>query len=126
MCIDFQCHNKDGYLIKIYVGGVNAISGEPAMEDAGTKLRRQAELAKIKDDHSASPLQDYIVIPKQRWLDGIAVADGTVRQFVAMPFGSGHSVESQITGQDAAGGIQFEITPHESRFVPLLNSQSSY
>ena len=30
-----------------------------------------------------------------------------------MPFGSGYSVESQITGKDAAGGIQFEITPYK-------------
>lgn len=30
-----------------------------------------------------------------------------------MPFGSGHSVESQITGKDAAGGIQFEVAPYE-------------
>jgi hypothetical protein len=56
-------------------------------------------------------LQDYIFVPGQKWLDGIADFNGIVRQFVAMPFGSGYSVESQITGKDAAGGIQFEITP---------------
>jgi len=38
-----------------------------------------------------------------------------VRQFVAMPFGSGHSVEAQVTGRDAAGGIQVEVTPYEER-----------
>lgn len=35
-----------------------------------------------------------------------------------MPFGSGYSVESQITGKDAAGGIQFEITPYKPRQKP--------
>jgi hypothetical protein len=43
-----------------------------------------------------------------------------VRQSIAMPFGSGHSVESQITGQDTTGGIQFEITPYNT---PLRGPQ---
>jgi hypothetical protein len=30
-------------------------------------------------------LQDYVVVPGQEWLDGICVAPGIVRQFVAMP-----------------------------------------
>lgn len=118
MWIDFSCHNTRDYMIKIYVGGVNAISGEHALGDAGTKLRRKAKLARQYDSKAtASPLQDYVVVPGQPWLDRIADSDGTVRQFVAMPFGSGHSVESQITGSDAVGGIQFEITPCKPRPV---------
>lgn len=35
-----------------------------------------------------------MVSPEQPWLDGIADGDGTVRQFVAMPLGSGYSVEA--------------------------------
>src|SRR5687767_9908440 len=100
MWINFTCHQQQDYMIKIYVGNVNAVSGEPAIETAATKLRRQQNKATNKS------LQDYVVVPGQLWLDGIANSDGTVRQFVAMPFGSGHSVEHQITGQDAAGGIQ--------------------
>jgi hypothetical protein len=118
MWINFTCSGALDYQIKIYVGGINAISGEPATEDAGTKLRRQARLARrYANGSAASPLQDYIVVPAQYWLDGIADAKGTVRQFVAMPFGSGFSVESQITGKDAAGGLQFEITPSRPRPV---------
>lgn len=94
-------------MIKIYVGGVNAISGEPAVEDAGTRLCCQQ---KLSEGHS---LQDYVVVPGKQWLDGIAQSDGIVRQFVAMPFGSGHSVEHQVTGKDAAGGIQIEVTPYQ-------------
>jgi hypothetical protein len=45
MYIKFECNQFRAYMIKIYVGGVNAISEEPATEDAGTKLRRQAILA---------------------------------------------------------------------------------
>ena len=86
------------------------------MEDASTKLRRQQTMARHSHDSNlAYALQDYIIVPGQLWLDGIADSNGTVRQFVAMPFGSGHSIESQITGKDAAGGIQFEVVPYESR-----------
>jgi hypothetical protein len=58
--------------IKIYVGGVNAVSGEPAVETAATRLRRANLLRQAK------PIQDYIVVPNQLWLDGIATSDGKV------------------------------------------------
>jgi len=59
MWIDFKCEPNSKYMIKIYVGGVNAISGEPAMEDAGTKLRRQAQIAELNGKGSdCIPLQD--------------------------------------------------------------------
>ncbi|KAF2649096.1 hypothetical protein K491DRAFT_708357 [Lophiostoma macrostomum CBS 122681] len=112
------------YMIKIYVGGINAISGESAYEDGASVLRRQKRLAENqsrvaaefdRNPRLASPLQDYVVVPAQPWLDGIADSDGTVRQFVAMPFGSGHSIEHQLTGSDTTGGLQFEVTPY---FVP--------
>jgi ubiquitin len=109
MWILFACAGNVPYHIKVYVGGVNAISGEPGIENAATRLRRQEKLRRGDE-----ALQDYIVVPKQLWLDGIADRKGTVRQFVAMPFGSGHSVEMQVTGQDAAGGIQIEVTPHQA------------
>ncbi|KAF7448574.1 integral membrane protein [Pyrenophora tritici-repentis] len=125
MWINFECRKSQHYIIKIYVGGVNAISGEAAVDDAGTKLRRQAKLARQHANvDAASSLQDYIIVPGQKWLDGIAEADGSVRQFVAMPFGSGYSVESQVTGKDAAGGIQFEITPYKPPQV-ASNTQRS-
>jgi hypothetical protein len=56
-------------------------------------------------------IQDYVVAPKQLRLDGTASADGTVRQFVAMPLGQGYTVEAQITGEEVVGGLQFGITP---------------
>jgi hypothetical protein len=122
MWIDFGCKNDDvrDYMIKIYAGGINVISGERANEDAGTRLRRQAKLAcQYNGTSSTSPLQDYIVVPSQLWLDGIADSNGTVRQFLAMPLGSGYSIESQITGIDAAGGLQFESTPSKPHHVSL-------
>ena len=98
------------FAIKIYVGGINAVSGEPMTETPATMLRRLTLLSKDKT------VQDYVVPPKQLWLDGIASSDGSVRQFVAMPFGSGYSVEAQITGQDVLGGLQFHVIP--SNWIP--------
>lgn len=95
------------FMIKIYAGGVNVISGEHFTKE-GTeeaKLRRQKLIAAKKT------IQDYVVVPEQLWLDGIAVAPGVVKQFVAMPVGEGYSVEAQLTGREVATSLQFEITP---------------
>ncbi len=55
--------------------------------------------------------QDYMVIPTQPWLDGYVVEKGLIRQFVAMPLGSGYSAEEQITGQAEHGGLQLAVYP---------------
>lgn len=65
------------FLIKIYCGGVNAVSGEHATEGAETEERRSKLL------EESGLIQDYIVVPGQRWLDGVAVEPSVVRQFVA-------------------------------------------
>lgn len=84
---------------------MNAVSGEPSTDTEQTRARRYKLLSECKS------IQDYIVAPEQLWLDGIASQDGTVRQFVAMPLGSGYTVEAQITGADLIGGLQIEIVP---------------
>ena len=93
------------FLVKIYSGGVNVISGENATEAPATTERRRALFERGKS------LQDYIVTPEQDWLDGIATADGMVNQFVAVNMGSNQSIEAQMTGQENAGGLQIEVTP---------------
>ncbi|TVY18395.1 Ubiquitin [Lachnellula arida] len=98
------------FAVKVYVGGVNAISGESKVVTDATKQRRKELLSQKKS------IQDYVVPPKQYWLDGIAKTDGKVLQFVAAPVGSGYSVEAQITGQESIAGIQFEIVP--SKLIP--------
>jgi hypothetical protein len=55
--------------------------------------------------------QDYMVAPKQPWLDGFVVQKGVIRQFVAMPLGSGYTVEEQITGEAEHGGLQVSVCP---------------
>jgi hypothetical protein len=81
--------------VKIGVGRVNAISGEP--DDKALHADRQ----------------DYVVCPEQPWLDGIHTGHGLVRQFVAMPLGLGYTVEASITGAETFGGI--EITVYEPK-----------
>jgi len=55
--------------------------------------------------------QDYLVVPEQPWLDGFAVEKGVIRQFVAMPLGSGYSAEEQLTGEAEWGGVQIVVHP---------------
>jgi hypothetical protein len=103
MWMNFQ--SRRPYAVKIYVGGVNAVSGEPVIENAATVLRRRNLLVAGKG------IQDYVILPDQPWLDGVATEPGKVRQFVAMPIGKGYTVEAQVTGAELTAGIQFEITP---------------
>lgn len=77
--------------VKIAVGKVNALSGEPDDEA-------------LHADH-----QDYVVCPDQSWLDGIHTAHEVVRQFVAMPLGLGYTVEASMTGMENVGGIQVRV-----------------
>jgi hypothetical protein len=88
----------------------------------------------------ARAAQDYVVLPQQCGLDGIAVRPGIVKQLVAVPTASrghtaphikarrpvkkartsapekedaitGASIESQMTGRGTIGGIQLQIIP---------------
>ena len=86
--------------LKVAVGMVNAVSGEPW---------RQA--ISVREE------QDYLVCPPQPWLDGINAGKGIVRQFVAMPLGMGYTVEGQVTGDERFGGIQLvAFDPKPGRF----------
>lgn len=75
-------------VLKVAVGGINAVSGRP--ETGGL---------------STQP-QDYLVCPPQLWLDGVNTGPETVRQFVASRIGEGKSVESALTGREKVGGLQ--------------------
>ncbi|KAG1845170.1 hypothetical protein F4604DRAFT_1819630 [Suillus subluteus] len=97
-----QFNSKKKFAIRIYVGGVNGITGEPMIPNMATLLKRQNGVEKK---------QDYIIVPEQPWVDGIATGPGIVKQFVAVPYGSGYSIEYQITGSEKTGGIQFEVIP---------------
>ncbi len=74
--------------LQVGVGKVCAVSGLPWIEHL------------IKDP------QNYVALPRQPWLDGINSGDGFIRQFVAVPLGSGATVEGQVTGEETHGGVQ--------------------
>jgi hypothetical protein len=79
--------------LQVGVGKVCAVSGRPWSSRLGR-----------------SP-QNYVVLPRQPWLDGINSGKGTVRQFVAVPLGLGATVEGQVTGEEVWGGIQLQTFP---------------
>jgi hypothetical protein len=92
--------------IKIAAGKINAISGKP--------WRPQLDASE----------RDYIVVPEQPWLDGFCIAQDVIRQFVAMPLGSGYSVEEQITGKAEHGGLQIVVYPmKKERYEEILREQ---
>ncbi|KAI0437492.1 hypothetical protein F4803DRAFT_538441 [Xylaria telfairii] len=118
MWINFKA--KDPFMIKVYAGGINAVSGEHNLETLETKMRRLDLVSENKN------VQDYVVAPLQPWLDGFAVSPGVVRQFVAMPLGMGYTVEAQLTGQEVVGGLQLEITPSLPRNRIVRPRPSAY
>ncbi|MGW6243678.1 hypothetical protein ACWFR6_05890, partial [Streptomyces roseolus] len=79
--------------LQVGVGKVCAVSGE---KWTGKLSRRP---------------QNYVVLPRQPWLDGINSGKGTVRQFVAVPLGMGATVEGQVTGEETVGGLQLQAFP---------------
>ncbi len=81
------------FAVKVSTGKINAVTGEE-WEDG---LHRDP--------------QDYLVVPEQPWIDGYCVEKGVIRQFVAMPLGSGYSAEEQITGAAEHGGVQIIAYP---------------
>jgi hypothetical protein len=66
---------KHPFAIIVYIGGVNAISGAPREEH---ELDTYARIRQL-------PYQDYVVVPQQKWLDGVAISPGLVRQLIAVP-----------------------------------------
>ncbi|KAH6988466.1 hypothetical protein EDB80DRAFT_690042 [Ilyonectria destructans] len=92
MFITFNAVN-DIFALRLFVGGVNALSGV------------------LWNSQRPQNKQDYILVPPQVRIDGVSVGDDVVKQFIAMPLGSGYSVEKQVTGKETTGGLQIEITP---------------
>jgi hypothetical protein len=90
------------FAVKIATGKINAVSGEGWRNG----LHRDP--------------QDYVVVPNQPWLDGFAVAKGTIRQFVAAPLGEGITAEEQLTGVAEYGGVQIVIHPMKAEAYERL------
>lgn len=91
--IHFDSPHDYPFAVKVGTGKIDAVTGDTWQDG----LRRRP--------------QDYVVVPEQPWLDGYCVEKGVIRQFVAMPLGSGYSVEEQLTGDAEHGGIQLVVYP---------------
>jgi len=119
MKINFHVYDSRNYAIRVFVGGVNGVSGEPIKANMATILKRLNGIERT---------QDYLYVrgepknwrglnrgqewnPGQQWLDGVAIAPGVVRQFIAVPYQSPESIEYQVTGSGGVGGLQLEIIP---------------
>jgi ubiquitin len=78
---------------------------------SGAKVTRDNADIYVDNSSIAGPgvKQDYVITHRQMWVDGFAVKDGLVRQFVAMRKNSGYAVDAQISGADL-GGLRFEVT----------------
>ncbi len=81
------------FAIKVAAGKINAVTGDDWRETL-----------------HGDP-QDYMVVPGQPWLDGYCVSKGLIRQFVAMPLGTGYTAEEQLTGEAEHGGLQLIVYP---------------
>jgi hypothetical protein len=87
MWFSFNCSPNERFILRPFIGGVNGISGEAMIGDMTSLIRRM---------NSLSPKQDYLVLPEQPWLDGIATSPGLVKQFIATPI---LSATQQSTGE---------------------------
>lgn len=93
MWLNFRSPQGYPFALKVGTGKVNAVTG-----------------AQWADELKQRP-QDYLSVPEQPWLDGYCVEKGLIRQFVAMPLGSGYSAEEQLTGKAEVGGVQLVAYP---------------
>lgn len=93
------------FAVKVAAGKINAVTGQPWTNELSTDP------------------QDYVVLPRQPWLDGFSVSENVVRQFVASPLGDGLTAEEQITGEAVWGGLQLIFYPMKAeRYRLYLDS----
>jgi hypothetical protein len=74
MFMQFKCKSFRKYAIRSFFGGVNGISRQSFTDD------RHCDNPESESD---SLEQDYVVVPSQKRLDGVAISPGVVKQFVA-------------------------------------------
>jgi hypothetical protein len=99
ICFDtrMKC-GRNPYLIRIYAGAVNIISG------------------KMDFEKTDGVEQDYIVVPEQTHINGFAVTSEKALQFTAPEEGVDVALEypyMQNNGRMDYGTLRFEITPFE-------------
>ena len=110
MWINFDTQNGRPFAIKIASGKINAVSGKPWNQ------KLNPITSNIRQWKAAEENNDYLVAPKQRWIDGFNVGKGIIRQFVSVPLSSGYTVEEQVSGTAEHGGIQIIVYPMKDSY----------
>jgi hypothetical protein len=101
------------FAVKVLANGINIISSKPT---ASAPALKRAPLSRRRSSSFQGPVpQDYVVPPKQLWLDGMVKLDGTAEQFVANPVDGIYNVDAIIKSQNAPVKIMFEITPTKNK-----------
>ena len=72
--MNFECLRGKKFAVRPFLGGVNGISGKTSTGEVDIAH------GPIKPE---LPTQDYVVLPEQQWLHGIATEPSIVKQFVA-------------------------------------------
>ncbi|WP_030323000.1 hypothetical protein [Streptomyces sp. NRRL B-3229] len=106
-----QWRARGGVMLPVYLREAMWLSFGGTLEPAALQVgvgKVCAVSGKPWSDRLARDPQNYVVLPRQPWLDGINSGKGTVRQFVAVPLGLGATVEGQVTGEEVWGGVQLQ------------------
>ncbi|KAF7929812.1 uncharacterized protein EAE97_009409 [Botrytis byssoidea] len=99
--IKFHAYGTSRFAVKVFVNGIDAMSEES----------RHCEMKPGEPFAESDGEQDYLVVPGQEWFGDFVRTNKTVIQPVAVPTGSGYSVEAQVKDFDKISGLQFEIIP---------------
>ncbi|KAE9365018.1 hypothetical protein N431DRAFT_473111 [Stipitochalara longipes BDJ] len=128
MWISFNCIRP--FAVKIFANDLNIISGKPNIPIPPPKkapLMRRLSISLQGQTASTfqRPIpQDYVVPPKQHWIDGIVRLDGIAQQFVANPIDNIVSLADKNKNAMPVK-IQFEITPTKNKnmwvYIELVN-----
>lgn len=118
MWISFNCVRP--FSVKVYINDLNIITGKPLVPTQPQTTRRAPLIRRLSSSIQGSgpssfqrpTAQDYVVPPKQRWIDGIVKFDGISQQFVASPLDTVDGPEEKIAPLVT---IKFEITPTKNK-----------
>ena len=127
MWISFNCIRP--FAVKVFANDLNIISGKtnnpPPPPPKKTHLLRRMSTSLQRQSPTTFQMpvpQDYVVPPKQHWIDGIVKLDGIAQQFVANPM---NPTESLLVKDIIPVKIKFEITPTKNKnmwvYVELAN-----
>jgi hypothetical protein len=108
------------FQVKIYANDLNIITGKPAAPTSTSTTRRTNLMRRLsislrgpEQSSFERPIpQDYVVPPKQTWIDGVVKQDGVAQQFVASPIDTADGPMEKVV---EAVKIEFEITPTMNR-----------